>query len=259
MSLKLLTKINGNQKGKFHEWLKTQTEAVRIAWYPSAGIDFRPLMFLHPSSTRLVAGEPDFPNIFIYTDYFPWKESTFLDTTTIYQDENTTIIAEDIEKLPALQLPLHPEIVHFPEGSHATNKAVFMKVKIESKQLGTIVYPVLYVFSENEAFFTDVLMENKAQITHIIQIRYGGGMGGGGYSRGTWIQHILCLLNTKELIACNHDLGVGINNPGPGDHFFLEQNPLLPQDPIQNLQPIRTTPSETWSGYGDVIWYLVDC
>jgi hypothetical protein len=259
MSLQLLHRLNGNKKGAFHNWLKALNEEPRIAWYPSAGEDFRPLMFLHPSSTQLIKGEPQFPNIFLFTDYFPWKDSTFLDSKIIYQDEETKVTVEELEMLPDLTLPLDPEIVHFPEGSHATNKVVFLNVKISSNKLGNITYPVLYAFAENETFFSEILLPNNALISHILRIRYGGGMGGGGYARGTWLLHVLGVLKTKELIADNHDIGIGIYNEGTGDRFFLEQHPSIPRMPCDNLEPIRTTPSEKWSKYGDVIWYLVNC
>ena len=257
MSLALLNYLNGKNKGIFYSWLQGQKKNPHIAWYPSAGTDFRPLMYLHGSLTQLVPAEPSFPDIFIYTDYFPWKDSTFLDSPLIFQDASTKITVEEIEQLPNLHLTFSDQIVHFPEGSQASNKVVFMKVKVESERLGTICYPVLYAFVENEAFFSEVLLPKRASISHILQIRYGGGFGGGGYARGTWILHVLQLLNTKMLIACNSDIGLGIYNSGPGDQYFLEQNPNIPRTPYQDLTSIRETVGKQWSSYGDVIWYLV--
>ena len=163
----------------------------------------------------------------------------------------------EIERLPDLDIPLDPEIVHFPDGSHATNKVVFMKIKITSRTLGTIYYPVLYAFVQNESFYSFVLEPCHARISHIIHVRYGGGIGGGGSARGTWILHVLDKLHTQELIADNHDIGLGIYRSGPGDTFFLRKHLNLPQMPNQYLQAIRTTPGKMWSNYGDVIWYLV--
>ncbi|MFM7683572.1 MAG: hypothetical protein ACKO7P_12645 [Bacteroidota bacterium] len=257
MSLQLLKYLNRGKKGLFNNWLQEFKSDPRIAWYPSAGVDFRPLMFLHPLSTSLVSGEPDFPEIFLFTDYFPWTDSKFLDSPVIYKDLQTEVSVTDLEQLSDLHIPLDPEVVHFPDGSHATNKVIFMKIKITSRELGTIYYPVLYAFVQNESFYSSVLEPYHARISHIIHVRYGGGMGGGGSARGTWILHVLAKLHTQELIADNHDIGLGVYNSGPGDEFFLRKHPSLPKMPYQNLQAIRTTQGEQWSNYGDVIWYLV--
>ena len=186
MTRQFLYELNGNKNGEFKKFLDNFEGEPRIAWYPSAGEDFRSLLFLHPSYSKInpsIEIEPPAPDLFLFTDYFPWNNSRFLDSRFIYSDDRTMVIVESMEELPVLNLPLHKEIVGFPKGL-ATDRIVFLKIKIDSVKLGIIYYPVLYAFAENEAFFCDKLMPCNATISHIIHVRYGGGCGGGGYSSG---------------------------------------------------------------------------
>lgn len=99
MSRQLLSALNGDRTGELNKFLDTFEGEPRIAWYPSAGEDFRALMYLHPNfskSNEAKGEEPSPPDIFLYTDYFPWRNSAFLDTRTIYADSRTVIFIESI-------------------------------------------------------------------------------------------------------------------------------------------------------------------
>ncbi|MFM7758156.1 MAG: hypothetical protein ACKO6J_04405, partial [Crocinitomicaceae bacterium] len=74
---------NGNRRGLFKQFLASFSGNPRIAWYPSAGEDFRALMYLNDafSLREPCKGiEPAAPDLFLYTDYFPWTFSQFLRT-----------------------------------------------------------------------------------------------------------------------------------------------------------------------------------
>jgi len=95
MTRQLLTELNGNNNGAFKKFLDSFDGNPRIAWYPSAGEDFRPLLFLHPGYSKINPSdqeEPASPDLFLFTDYFPWNYSTFLDSIFIYDDHRTTLI-----------------------------------------------------------------------------------------------------------------------------------------------------------------------
>ncbi len=47
MSIDLLKHFNGNKVGEFKKLIDSFTEEPRIAWYPSAGQDFRALIYLN--------------------------------------------------------------------------------------------------------------------------------------------------------------------------------------------------------------------
>lgn len=254
MSKQLLYAFNGASNGAFKSFLDNFTGEPRIAWYPSAGTDFRALLYLHPLFRERVKStepEPPAPDIFLYTDYFPWEGSGFLDSNTVHVDDRTTVTAESIEELPRLRLPLHEEIVHFPEGSSATGRVLFLQLRVESKRFGTIKFPLVYAFAENEIFYCRKLVPNKAKISHVIHVRYGGGCGGGGNASGVWLKNVLGKLNSEVFITDDHHYWQN------GDKKALELCPQIPREPSVQLAPIRTVNSKSWSGHGNVTWYLV--
>ena len=94
MSKQLLYHLNGPTSGRFKAYLDSLKDAPRIAWYPSAGTDFRALLYLHPDFARkepAATPDPAPPDIFLFTDYFPWSSSKFLDGHLVHVDPRTTI------------------------------------------------------------------------------------------------------------------------------------------------------------------------
>ncbi|MGL4854826.1 MAG: hypothetical protein ACRC37_06200, partial [Lentisphaeria bacterium] len=79
-------------------------------------------------------------------------------------------------------------------------RVIFLEVSV--KYFDEIQYtcPVIYVFSENEAFFSDVVLPNEAKFSHVALICYGGGCGGGGKSTGNWLKNVLYSVNCETLI-----------------------------------------------------------
>jgi hypothetical protein len=255
MSIQLLKELNGNNTGIFSQFINTQKTCPRIAWYPSAGSDFRALLFLSPlyaKANPANSPEPSSPDLFLFTDYFPWENSKFLDTAIIHDDGRSKVTVEEIEELPKIDLPLHKEIVDFSKIKITTNRVVFMNVRIESKSLGTFKFPIVYIFSENEAFFCEKMLPAKAKISHIIHIRYGGGLGGGGKARGGWISRILKQVGCEVLVSDGRH-----NEMGSGDEFMLNYCKEANADDKFSLNIIRTVKSESWSSYGDVSWNVV--
>lgn len=256
MSIKLLKFLNGEKNGLLSNYIETLKNEPRIAWYPSAGTDFRALMFLSEKYTktdRATKKDPEQPDIFIFTDYFPWSSSTFLDDKIIYKDQKTTITIRDLEELPNLGLPLHNDIIDFPKGGKANNRVIFMNIDVKSSFLGDITYPVIYAFVENEAFCGEIALPNNSKFSHIINIRYGGGLGGGGKSTGTWIENIL------RKVQCNIYVHSHEQQYQKGDIAAMKYYPELKEDDKkEEFEIIRTIPSESWSNYGDVNWYLVN-
>ena len=87
MNRELLLNLNGNKTGQLKKFLDVFEGEPRIAWYPSAGEDFRPLLYLHPKFSKInraIGQEPQTPDLFIFTDYYPYESSKFLDSKTIY-------------------------------------------------------------------------------------------------------------------------------------------------------------------------------
>lgn len=257
MSLQLLNKLAGNTNGSFRKFIDTFNDErePRIAWYPSAGEDFRALLYLNKEyikSNPARGKEPNPPDVFLFTDYYPWVHSRFLDQRELYSDFNTGIGVENIEQLELLQLPVLSELVLIPDGSKATNRALFMNIMVYSDKLGAYTVPVIYCFAENTVFFKDILLANKAKISHVIHVRYGGGLGGGGKASGVWILKTLKLLSSEILITDNN------YHWQAGDEFAFSLCPILDEQLEPTFETIRTLPGEKWSNHGDVSWNLIN-
>lgn len=254
MSKQLLLDLNGSKNGSLKRFVDEYDDSPRIAWYPSAGKDFRALLYLHQNYSIFdpaIQPEPVPPDIFIFSDYYPWENLRFLDSRQIFSDNDTTISVDGIEELPPLNLPLHDHIVSFPKGSLATGRVIFMNVKITSNVLGEYRYPVIYAFVENESFYCEKLVPAQAIISHVIHVRYGGGLGGGGQAAGTWIINVLKKLNCEVFITDGH------HSWQKGDDFALDYCPAIPKSSDIKLHPIREIHESKWSGHGDVSWNLI--
>lgn len=252
MSKKLLLSLNGNNNGAFRRWLDNFDGEPRIAWYPSAGKDFRDLLYLNPAFSEINPAskpEPQCPDIFLHTDYFPWSRSRFLDTTTIHKDKRTLVSVKSIEFLPRCELPLDDKIVTFPKGSHATSCVLFLEIEVHSDVLGTFTAPVVYAFVENAAFCAQRILPQDGQFSHVVHIRYGGGCGGGGQSNGIWLLNILQQVNCEVFITDSR------HSKRSGDERIYTLYPSLTGNEDESqLEPIRVVKSEGWSDHGDVSW-----
>ena len=253
MSAELLSFMNGNRRGVFRKYLDSLQDEPAIAWYPSAGTDFRALLYLSPQYSAMNPAdqqEPEHPQLFLFTDYFPWSDSKFLDDSVVHDDGRTRIVVNYIEELPDLDLPLDPDIVAFPEGSAATGRVLYLEVLVKSDMLGEFTYPVIYAFVENEALCSKVLLKKNSQISHVIHIRYGSGFGGSKAS-GAWI------LNTLKQLRCNILVSDGHHSEHSGDKAAYIKYPNLMGERAQ-LKEIRRIDGAGWSDHGDVTWNLVE-
>lgn len=257
MSKELLYKLNGSKEGGLLRWLKNFNGEPRIAWYPSAGGDFRDLLYLNPAYLKTnppsFEGEPNQPDIFLHTDYFPWSNSTFLDNAAVYRDDRTIVSVKSIEELPKCNLPLDNQIVVCPDDSHATGRVCFLDVEIESDKLGKISAPVIYAFVENAAFCGKLVIPQNARFSHVVHVRFGGGSGGGGKSSGIWLLNVLRKIHCEVFVTDSHF------SRQSGDKRVYELYPALSgnEDSTQ-LKPIRVIKGEGWSGHGDVSWNIIN-
>ena len=210
--------------------------------------------------------ETTFPDLFIFTDYYPWSSSDFLDNALLFEDENTSIVVEKIERLPNLHTALDAGIVDFPRVEEHTNMVVFLELKVTSEQLGDFNVPVIYAFVENEAFCSKVLLENQAEISHKVRVRYGGGCGGGGNCRGTWINNVLHKLNCKILVTDTTELNPVLletnsenNSDFSRDELAVKLYPNLAYDEKKvEFSDVRTLEGHLWSNHGDVTWNVIN-
>ena len=250
-----LRKLVGERGGRCRTWLENLGREPRIAWYPSGGEDFRPLMYLsgeYSEAHPVPGGEPLPPDLFLYTDYFPWSTSRFLDTPVLYQGTRTAVTATHMERLPRVDLPLDPGILDFPRGGRHTGSVVFLETEVRSDVLGTLRWPVLYAFCENEAFCACRMLADQGPASHVIHVRYGGGMGGGGRASGAW------LVNVLHRVGCEVFVEDGHLDFQEGDDEAIWRYPGLgATGPEPRLEPMRRMAAKSWSNHGDVTWNRV--
>ena len=266
MSKKLLLELNGEAHGEFRRWIEKFDGEPRIAWYPSARQDLRDLLYLHPRYSRnnpAKEPEPRGPDIFLHTDYdtisynlndsWPWTAASLLRYgNIIYNDKRTSVSITSLEELPRCHLPLDPEIVHFPGRNQDSGRVVFLKISVSSKALGNFSYPLVYAFVENAAFCAKKILPNDGRISHLMHVRYGGGLGGGS-SHGIW------LLNVLRKVGCECFVTDSNYHMGSGDRRIYDLYPMLAAEEDQApLTPIRIIPSKSWSDCGDVSWNIIN-
>jgi hypothetical protein len=251
-----LESLNGGKRGRYAKWLASHPGESRLAWYPSAGEDFRWLLYLHKDYRQVhpaAETEPPPPDVFIHTDYYPWDCSTFLDSPHLYSDQHTSITVVHIEELPRLNLPVYDDLVDSRPGS-ATNRVMYLEIEIKSRRLGQFVQPLIYAFAENAAFCSEYLIPKKATVSHIMQVRYGNGLGGSLSSPG-WIRYQFNTLKTELVITDD-----GLSCEDTTNELVFARFP--------NLGNTESKP-ETWrklrkTEYGappyiyEVRWYLVN-
>jgi hypothetical protein len=259
MSLELLQVLNDGNHGVFDDYLQRLRKEPRIAWYPSAGRDFRDLLYLSKAYSDLNPVDQDLPpdlpppDLFLHTDY---SQNPILKPGVILEDKKTKISVLEIEELQCLDLPLDPGIVVFPKRDSMSGRMAFAWVQVVSDKLPESCLPVLYLTVENSVFCANLALKYKARFSHIVRVLYGGGCGGGGYSQGEWINGVLRRLGCQVLVT----------DPTVGDGHRHIQNversveifPILtPEQPPCSFITIRTIPGRLWSEYGNVSWKLV--
>jgi hypothetical protein len=137
-----------------------------------------------------------------------------------------------------------------PDRKPYTHQVYFMQVQIESNRLGTIMANVLYCFCINEDFYSNVISPNKAQISHLIRIRWGSGWGGSKGS-GNWVRNLFNLVGAELFIDDR------ATTYRPVNRIFIDKNrELSDYDYKIDLRTIHIVPSIKWSWHGDVYFRI---
>jgi hypothetical protein len=247
MSLELLEKLNGDRSGSLHRWIDALHSDPRIAWYPSAGNDFRDLLFLHTQLHH--EQEPAVPDLFLHTDYWMSPDWDFSVGRVLHDDGRTSVIIAEVQDLPRQDLPLDPRLVDFPEARAWTGRVLFMRLLVNSTKLGTFERLVLYAFVENAAFIGLIARPARAVFSHLIHVRYGVAFGG-SKSAGGWLQHTLTTLGCEVFISD------GCTDMRPADTAIRNSYPEIWR-PVPTLHRARKVASRSWSDNGDVNWLVL--
>jgi len=245
MSKTFLRSLAGRKPNGLNHWLDTHRGSPRIAWYPSAGDDWRDLLFLSERYRRLSPAlhqEPAEPEIYLHTDYLAGDYFNPFANNVLMQDgPRTSIIVLHEEVLPHLRLAFHPDLV----GCHPSpmlGRVSFMLLRIDSNQLGRWEVPVIYAAVENTAM-ADMMLKHQAKISHIIQMRFGHSLGG-GWIHPSFLRRLVEPLQTEAFITDRH-FGEGPDGTVP--HF----ESLNTHEPVElnSWTVARRRHTVPWSGY----------
>ena len=248
--------------------LETLKEYNHICWYPSAGEDFKPLLFISDwyykkNSVPMDEGQV-LPELFIFTDYFGFhshdKElrgygdayeqiqngycepgSSFIHVS--YKNSSTDIMVKSFEKLRNLHLPFNTELASCERG-YDYNSAFLMKVEVISRineKVNTYETSIMYVAVLNELFAERVLVPNSIRTEYLIIIRYGTGFGGGNGKGFTWILSEYKELGIKYLVT---------------SHFVQGELTEAESDkPYPQLTGLYGIDGKQWTRDVPVVWY----
>ena len=204
MSRELLLHLNQNRDGLFKDWLDQNPWEPRIAWYPNCRMDFRDLLYLHPSErNRNVRRVPASPTLFLHNDC----EANLFNggihgfsilpaSMILYQDLWTTIRIVNYEILPDLKMSQKGFKQQYNRSQTIQSKdhgaVIFMMLSIDSDRLGLLLQPVIYAIAESATFAEEVMLPQKARISHAWHTFPGT-------TNCNWIGHVLRRMQVEFL------------------------------------------------------------
>jgi hypothetical protein len=186
---------------------------LNTLYYPSAAVDMRPFVFskkenLNYIGLDLTKNNYIEPNLFIFSDYFPYPTSRFFDSAYLHWDDYTEIYIEEYcELFPTdnYNYNFNKKHVHF-HPSQATGKAIFFQVKITSHKVKESYRKHgIYFFYENVNLIEQLFLINKMPFSHLVWKRDGSGLGGGSVKLN-FIYNIAVKCGTKYFFLWDHYL-----------------------------------------------------
>jgi hypothetical protein len=249
MSKTFLRTLAGRKPNALNHWLDAHRGSPRIAWYPSAGGDLRDLLFLSERYRRVRAArypEPAQPDIYLHTDYLVGEDHFFnpfrLDHPVLVNHAPlTTIRVIHHEMLPPQHLAFHQDLVAFQPGLNY-GMVCFMVLCIESDSMGCWTVPLVYAAVENAAMGAHML-DRKAKVSHIVQLCFGHGMGGGLIGPG-FLTRLVVPLRTESFIT-DRRFADECDQPVP---HFNQLNEHPPVD-LNTWKVARLRWTVPWHGY----------
>lgn len=249
----------------------------RICWYPSAGGDFRELLFLseqYNNWKNVPIDNGEQPDLFVLTDCRPDNTNFGYDSGKIdieringdkYWQIERLFMAYDwgtkitvngkVRLVEHLGLDTDPDLYN-GEMSDNQGNAFYMSVHIKSNKLGEWDADVLYILAENTTFAFNYLLKNNIQIDYIVNVRYGENFGESALA-GDWLIRMLEPLNVKYYLANKvtpqkcHTVPEILKEKFPEYITFLRDGYTIDLEEIYHVDQIL------WSGQGDIYWHKV--
>ena len=178
----------------------------RLLWYPSAGMDFRDVLEMHPRR-RALNRVPEAPQLYLHTDY-AWDVVPEAGAV-VHQDDRTTVDVIESHDLQfvdgdAIHYHVSDEYVWETRRASPVPQLRLLRVRVTSNRLGVNLAWVLYASFETFNFLTEVLLKHRLRITHLVKVRDGSDLGGGGRVCGSTLYPLLGALGVRHLLADDH-------------------------------------------------------
>jgi hypothetical protein len=167
---KILKGTDRRSQIKLDKVLEMLGEKPNIAWYPSAGTDFRDLL---EAETRTEIS----PDIYFHTDYM---KDIVISRGTIFDDRSTLVQIMEINYLRCtdeINYHIDENFAVFADNAYPKPTILLLDVLLTYSG-GEIRKPVLYWYFENINFLDEVLIKYHIPISHIVKVREGMGFGG---------------------------------------------------------------------------------
>lgn len=169
--IKKILKAYNDQDEVILDLLQSQIgDCPNIAWYPSAGLDFRDLIEVNRTQIE--------PDIFFHTDYnSSWVK---IECGLVFNDDRTKVFIDRVTELKfkkKVNYIINHDYIDFPNDANPFPKIYLLDVIIESG-FGEIRKPVVYFYMENINFLDEFLLKFKIKLSHFIKVREGCGLGG---------------------------------------------------------------------------------
>ena len=249
--------------------MRTVLEALKnynhICWYPSAGRDFRSLLFIsdwYCKKFNLPKDEgQELPDLYILTDYsgFPvwygddydregmeFLKPSFCLVDNAYYYNSTKITVKTVERLRDLNLSFDRELASFDNNS-LYNSAFLIEVEVESMLEGVLTKydaTILYVTALNEAFYKEFILPNQIKVEYQVLVRYGEGICGGAKLHPAWIIRSYKELGTRYLIS---------------EVDYVTETSKEDKSGVSGpvLERIYTINGKQWSQHDEIGWYKI--
>lgn len=241
--------LKGKDIDSDYELKKIEIQTNSIAWYPSAGLDFRDLLELsNPIYNEI-------PDLFIHTDYKPdWSIHDYafesFNTGKVHNDfnDNYNAVIENVfelELIKSINYSINENYVDFPNDAPNTPKVFLLNVNVSHAGI-TISKPVLYFIFENINFLEEILLKNRIKISHFVKVREGCGLGGNRKSISI-VYAFITKLGIKYLFVDNEE------------HTDFELvNRIKRKHRVENcsceLNHIKSI--DSWSGFNVNVFYV---
>jgi len=246
----------------------------KICWYPSAGADFRTLLFLskqYCAKKNVNIDTNELPDLFVFTDCKPqdisfsskngYTEINKLNCSIANEikflyasyDCQTIIRVNKICNCDDLNIPSNDNLFYLTKSENY-GKVFYMQVHISSQSLGEWDTDILYILIENTGFAFDFLIKNRVFVDYIVRVRYGDSFGGSAL-QGEWLLKLIKPLKVKYFLSNKVEEKSFKYIPSELSKIYQNYEYIWSNTDIIQLTEFYCVSEKSWSKQGDIHWY----